>query len=335
MKMKNRQNSAAKVPPRVLIVCALVLALNACSSRVPLNPPPVQNRSATDAAKPKRPDLYTVQKGDSLLGIAQRYQLTSAEILQWNSLPAGQLLQAGQVLRLTPPPGMATTSPSPSAPAPGVTIGAVKPAPVEGKPLDGRPLEAKPLESKPLESKPAEQTSKPVLATSPRGTKRPYSEALLAEMSGQPLPAAPKDDKAVKGGNWGWPSAGKVVQDYQAPKSNGLVIAGKLGDPILAVADGSVIFSGEGPRGFGNLVIVKHAGDLVSVYGNNKSLSVKEGQVVKKGARLAEMGSSGTDKTQLLFEVRQAGKPVDPNKFLASREVKAEAKPDAKSIAKP
>jgi lipoprotein NlpD len=122
-----------------------------------------------------------------------------------------------------------------------------------------------------------------------------------------------------------------VVQDYQAPKSNGLVIAGKVGDPIFAVADGSVIFSGEGPRGFGNLVIVKHAGDLVSVYGNNKSLSVKEGQAVKKGARLAEMGNSGTDKTQLLFEVRQAGKPVDPNKFLANRE----AKPELKAIAKP
>ncbi len=326
MKMKNRQNSDTQAVPRALAVCAVLLALGACSSRVPLNPPPVQNRSATDAAKPKRPDLYTVQKGDSLAGIAQRYQLTNAEILQWNSLPAGQLLQAGQVLRLTPPAGMVSTSPSsPAAPAPGVTIGAVKPAPVEGKPLDSKPIEAKPLESKPLDS-----TIKPVLVTSPRGSKRPYSEALLAEMSGQPLPP-PKDDKAGKGGNWGWPSSGKVVQDYQAPKSNGLVIAGKAGDPILAVADGAVIFSGEGPRGFGNLVIVKHAGDLVSVYGNNKSVSVKEGQTVKKGARLAEMGSSGTDKTQLLFEVRQAGKPVDPNKFLASRELK----PDTKTIAKP
>jgi lipoprotein NlpD len=315
----NYFKSERKTPSGVVALCGILLALAACSSRVPLNPPPVQNRTPTDAAKAKRPDLYTVQRGDSLISIAQRYQLTAAEIQQWNGLAAGHSLQAGQILRLTAPAGAASATPAPGAPAPGVTIGAVKPAPVEGKPLDAKPLESKPLEPKSADSKPVDSAAKPALATTPRGTKRPYSEALFAEMTGQAAAPA-KDEKTSKGGGWGWPAAGKVVQNYQAPKSNGLIISGKLGEPILAAADGTVIFSGEGPRGFGNLVIVKHPGDLVSVYGNNKSLSVKEGQTVKRGTRLAEMGSSGTDKTQLLFEVRQAGKPVDPNKFLAARD---------------
>jgi lipoprotein NlpD len=323
MNLLNFPKSEHKFSASALVICGLLLTLSACSSRVPLNPPPVQNRTTTDAAKAKRPDVYTVQRGDSLTGIAQRYQLTAAEILQWNGLVAGHSLQAGQVLRLIAPAGTANSAPSTGAPAPGVTIGAVKPAPVEGKPLDAKPLEAKPLEAKPADAKVPEPTVKPALATVPRGAKRPYSDALFAEMTGQ-VAVVVKDDKAPKGGVWAWPAAGKVVQNYQAPKSNGLIIAGKVGEPILAAADGTVIFSGEGPRGFGNLVIVKHPGDLVSVYGNNKSLSVKEGQAVKRGARLAEMGSSGTDKTQLLFEVRQSGKPVDPNKFLAAREPKAE-----------
>lgn len=99
----------------------------------------------------------------------------------------------------------------------------------------------------------------------------------------------------------------------------GITIAGKPGDPIVAAADGRVIFSGPGPRGYGNLVILKHPNETLSVYGHNRTLLVKEGQNVKRGQRIAELGSSGADSPQLRFEIRKDGKPVDPRKYLPPR----------------
>ncbi|MFO0233341.1 MAG: peptidoglycan DD-metalloendopeptidase family protein [Burkholderiales bacterium] len=97
------------------------------------------------------------------------------------------------------------------------------------------------------------------------------------------------------------------------------MLGGKVGDPVLAAADGRVIFSGNGPRGYGNLVIVKHTNDLLSVYAHNRTLAVKEGQPVKRGQKIAELGDSGTTSPRLHFEIRQQGKPVDPSRFLPKR----------------
>jgi lipoprotein NlpD len=88
---------------------------------------------------------------------------------------------------------------------------------------------------------------------------------------------------------------------------------------VVAAADGRVIFSGNGPRGYGNLVIVKHANELLSVYAHNRTLAVKEGQSVKRGQKIAELGDSGTTSPRLHFEIRQQGKPVDPARFLPKR----------------
>lgn len=99
----------------------------------------------------------------------------------------------------------------------------------------------------------------------------------------------------------------------------GISIAGNLGEPISAAADGRVIFSGNGPRGYGNLVIVKHDADTLSVYAHNRTLLVKEGETVTRGQRIAELGDSGTDRPKLHFEIRKSGKPVDPQKFLPAR----------------
>ncbi|HEY0877233.1 MAG TPA: peptidoglycan DD-metalloendopeptidase family protein, partial [Zeimonas sp.] len=129
-------------------------------------------------------------------------------------------------------------------------------------------------------------------------------------------PAAPRGDDA---GEWIWPAAGQVVQDFAQPRSMGIAIAGRPGDPIVAVNDGRVIFSGAGPRSYGNLVIVKHADDTLSVYAHNRALLVKEGQSVKRGQRIAELGSSGTDSPRLHFEIRKDGRPIDPRKVLPAR----------------
>ena len=130
-----------------------------------------------------------------------------------------------------------------------------------------------------------------------------------------PLPAGP----APKG--WGWPSDGILIGKFSSNGSlnKGIDIAGDLGQPVLAASDGSVVYAGSGLRGYGELIIIKHSDTYVSAYGHNRRLLVREGQQVKVGQTIAEMGSTGTDRVKLHFEIRRQGKPVDPLQFLPRR----------------
>lgn len=122
-------------------------------------------------------------------------------------------------------------------------------------------------------------------------------------------------------GKWLWPAAGTVVGLYSSNTSlnKGIDIAGKLGQPIIATADGSVVYAGSGLRGYGELVIIKHNDTFISAYGHNRRLLVNEGQKVKAGQQIAEMGSTGTDQVKVHFEIRRQGKPVDPLQYLPRR----------------
>ena len=111
---------------------------------------------------------------------------------------------------------------------------------------------------------------------------------------------------------WIWPAAGRVLQSFEPGKTKGITLSGNLGDPVIAVADGNVIFSGQGPRGYGNLIIIKHPGDLLSVYAHNRAVLVKEGQSVMRGQSIAELGDTDSDRPKLHFEVRRQGRPIDP-----------------------
>ncbi|MGO1268604.1 MAG: peptidoglycan DD-metalloendopeptidase family protein, partial [Pseudomonas bubulae] len=130
-----------------------------------------------------------------------------------------------------------------------------------------------------------------------------------------PMPAGP----APKG--WGWPSNGILIGKFSSNGSlnKGIDIAGDLGQPVLAASDGSVVYAGSGLRGYGELIIIKHSDTYVSAYGHNRRLLVREGQQVKVGQTIAEMGSTGTDRVKLHFEIRRQGKPVDPLQFLPRR----------------
>ena len=118
---------------------------------------------------------------------------------------------------------------------------------------------------------------------------------------------------------WIWPSNGALIAGFDEVKNKGLKIAGKLGDPVVASADGRVVYAGSGLRGYGNLVILKHNETYLTAYAHNQTLLVKEDQTVRKGQRIADMGSSDADKVMLHFEVRRQGKPVDPAKYLPAR----------------
>ena len=106
---------------------------------------------------------------------------------------------------------------------------------------------------------------------------------------------------------------------FEEGKSKGLGIAGKLGDPVLAAAEGRVVYAGSGLRGYGNLVILKHNATYLTAYAHNQTLLVKEDQSVRRGQKIAEMGSTDSDRVLLHFEIRRQGKPVDPARLLPPR----------------
>jgi lipoprotein NlpD len=110
-----------------------------------------------------------------------------------------------------------------------------------------------------------------------------------------------------------------VLAGFDDAKNKGVDIAGKAGQPVLAAADGRVVYAGAAVRGFGNLIILKHSNTLLSAYAHNQALLVKEDQAVKQGQKIAEMGSSDADRVKLHFEIRRQGKPVDPVKLLPPR----------------
>lgn len=241
---------------------------------------------------------------------------------------------------VTPAPAPAPVATKPKDD--GVQVAPARPGGVEVRPLGGAPAPA----PAPAAVAPPPVPSPSLLRVGPKALKRPYSEATLAEMQAAdanagaatggvtatvakppepaPVPKVEEPKAAAapdaKGGlSFDWPAKGKVLQGFSEPSNLGLAIDGKPGDPVAAAADGKVIFSGPGPRGYGNLLIVKHDADTVSVYAHNKSLLVKEGQTVKRGQKIAEIGDTGTDKPNLHFEIRRQGRPIDPAKLLPKR----------------
>ncbi len=131
----------------------------------------------------------------------------------------------------------------------------------------------------------------------------------------QPPPVKEGDDNI----DWLWPAAGPVIATFDDIKSKGVSIGGNAGDPVLAAADGRVVYAGAGLRGYGNLVIIKHNATYLTAYAHNQSLLVKEDQAVLRGQKIAEMGSSDAARVQLHFEIRRQGKPIDPLTLLPPR----------------
>jgi lipoprotein NlpD len=169
----------------------------------------------------------------------------------------------------------------------------------------GQVLRVVPLDSNGVATKPP-VVAAPAPAITPLPPLSPASSAAGTPASEDDIP-------------WIWPSSGNLISGYDEVKSKGLKIAGKLGDPVYASADGRVVYAGSGLRGYGNLVILKHNETYLTAYAHNQTLLVKEDQTVRKGQRIADMGSSDADKVMLHFEVRRNGKPVDPAKYLPGR----------------
>ena len=303
----------------------LLLSVAACSQA----PAPAVTREPSSpmaSARQAGPGEYQVKPGDTLYRIAREHGMTPTELAGLNNIDNPAMLQVGQILRLRPTGAVAAVT----AAAPEVTAVPVGVAGgVETRSLDGSPAPA---------AKPAGAS-----VHEPRGGKEPYSEEANARLNAPVAPAAsaapaavpapapaaataaapavsPAESTAsVAGVTWAWPTAAKIKAAYNGSSNKGIDFAGSQGDAVHAAGDGRVLFAGNGPQGYGKLVIIKHNTDLLSVYAHNSKLLVKEGQAVKLGQKISEMGSSGTDSVKLHFEIRRQGLPVDPGPFLPKR----------------
>ena len=228
-----------------------------------------------------KPGYYSVRSGDTLTKIALDHGQAWRDIAKWNGLDNPNVIEVDQVLRVVPPTAPVT-------------------------PVSSEPKVA--------------ATPKPA-ATAQSGTQQAQQAQSTAQpQTSQPAPqaasAAPNADDGLV---FAWPHQGAVLAGFDEAKNKGLDFAGKAGDPVLAAADGKVVYAGSGLRGYGNLVILKHNNTYLTAYAHNQTLLVKEDQSVQKGQRIAEMGSTDSDRVKLHFEIRKQGKPVDPTKFLPAR----------------
>ncbi|WP_257292709.1 peptidoglycan DD-metalloendopeptidase family protein [Endozoicomonas sp. ONNA1] len=137
----------------------------------------------------------------------------------------------------------------------------------------------------------------------------------------KPVKTADKTERLSNISSWHWPANGKVVRMYNNGNglNKGIDIRGKLGEPVSAAATGEVVYAGSELAGYGKLIIMKHNNSYLSAYAHNKELLVREGDSVKAGQKIAEIGSTGTTEPKLHFEIRHNGKPVDPMRFLPER----------------
>jgi lipoprotein NlpD len=191
------------------------------------------------------------------------------------------VIEVGQVLRVAPPASAVAVAPAPAASMPAPAASAAQP---------------------------------------PASAANPASAASAPPPAAAPAPSSPAP-AADEGIAWAWPTAGAstVLAGFDEQKNKGIDLGGRAGDPVLAAADGRVVYAGAGLRGYGNLIILKHNNTYLTAYAHNQTLLVKEDQAVRKGQKIAEMGSTDTDRVKLHFEIRRQGKPVDPTRYLPAR----------------
>lgn len=223
------------------------------------------------------PDYYTVRSGDTLSGIAARYGLNYINIAQLNDIAPPYRIYVNQSLRLKGSTAKRTTTTQPITQA----------APIQRQTI--------------------------ALPTTPSTTTQTTSRSVtpaVAPVTTAPVITATPTSTSLR---WVKPSAGPVIQQFNpATNVKGLRYGGNLGDPIYAAANGQVVYAADGLKEYGNLVLIKHIDGYITAYAHNSKMLVKSGDNVTAGQKIAEMGSSGTNRVMLEFQIRLDGKPINP-----------------------
>jgi lipoprotein NlpD len=265
------------------IVCLLFTLLAGCinyNARVPVMDAWRQPlKSATS---------YKVQPGDTLFSIAWGYGLDYRQVAAANNISAPAYhIEVGQTLRLAPnvPTPHLSTKTTVEKIQPVVRASVVTPSVTQK-------VSANKLASTRVTAVTQSTTTAPPQFISVKTTKR-------------------------AGIMWAWPARGRIINTFTTGSLNkGIDITGKLNAPVLAAASGRVVYAGSGLRGYGELIIIKHNDEFLSAYAHNQKLLVQEGQVVQVGQIIAKMGNTEAKCVMLHFEVRKAGKPVNPLTYL-------------------
>ncbi|MFT5837750.1 MAG: lipoprotein NlpD [Flavobacteriales bacterium] len=264
----------------ILLTCFLT---SSCSNRS--QPAPVSELYKGKTFRDFEPQAYSaetyqVKAGDTLYSIAWYSGNDYRDLARINKIPAPYQIQPGKILTLK-----------------------------------------KQLKSiRPKSNKSTDQTSKVIINPSVDPSKKQaYGKS---EQNVNRVPIGPVNGQfpdQVK--SWHWPTTETISRGFSAKEqgNKGLDFSGKLGLPILAAADGKVVYTGDALRGFGKLAIIKHSDSYLTAYAHNDNILVKEQQWIKAGQKIATMGRSGTDKVKLRFEVRYKGKSVNPLRYLPSR----------------
>ena len=296
-------------PAGFLGVLLLATGLAACSGNGRRPEVDDQSRHMREPDQPVR----EVVAGDTLYSIAWENGRDYRELAQWNGVEPPYLIKPGMRLRLYPPASGEVNS------QPAAVSDSGRYRVVKGDTLYGiarrHGVSHKALARwngirPPYRIRPG-QTLK--LSGAGAGSSKPASRPIKTARSNSKQPVEASRGKV----RWRWPTRGQVVARYTGTRQNkGIDIAGKSGQKILAAATGEVVYQGAGLRGYGRLVIIKHTDEYLSAYAHCDRIYVKEGDVLKIGTLIAGMGSSGTNRTKLHFEIRYRGNPVNPLKYL-------------------
>ena len=288
-------------------------------SEVPAVEPPVAEaapkRAPVGVENAGKPGYYTVQKGDTLIRIGLDAGQNYRDIARWNAIENPNKIEIGDVYRVVPPEEPAVAKAVVSGrlsvtPLPPVPAAAVTPPKATSPAAPAAAVTAAPVPAPAKAATPTTAQASEPIAVAPVPQKPPVPVAPAA-------PAAAAADEALE---FAWPAKGEVIAGFDETKNRkGIDLAGGAGDPVLAAAEGKVVYAGEGLRGYGKLIIIKHNNTFLTAYAHNQTILVKEDQSVKKGQKIAEMGNSDSDRVKLHFEIRERGRPVDPMKYLRSR----------------
>ncbi|WP_411753393.1 murein hydrolase activator NlpD [Serratia sp. (in: enterobacteria)] len=252
---------------------------------------------------------YTVKRGDTLFYIAWITGNDFRDLAQRNNIPQPYSLEVGQTLQLG----------SGSANGGGMLA-------------DGNGTVSKPPSTTQIQTATVDSQSTNAYSGSSSkqnvGKMLPASGAVVAGSAAAPVtapaatpPASSTASNSAPVSTWKWPTDGKIIDNFSSSEggNKGIDISGSRGQPIVATADGRVVYAGNALRGYGNLIIIKHNDDYLSAYAHNDTMLVREQQEVKAGQKIATMGSTGTSSVRLHFEIRYKGKSVNPLRYLPQR----------------
>ncbi|UUM30231.1 murein hydrolase activator NlpD [Vibrio japonicus] len=292
----------------MLSVCSVLFG---CAAHTPA---PVSGLKKDYSSIPRgsyRGSYYEVQRGDTLYFIAYVTDKDVKEIISYNNLIPPYTIYPGQKLRLWRP---AYTPPSYGSKGTTAIAVVTPPTPIP-PPVTSSKNSTQQVASK-ADQKPPELVKKDPPKEVEQRKPKEYVEAKAEQNVNKTVTTPkPKNNNISK---WLWPTKGRVIKNFSAGDqgNKGIDIAGQRGQAIVSTAEGTVVYSGNALRGYGNLVIVKHNDNYLSAYAHNDQLLVREGQSVKAGQKIATMGSSGTNSVRLHFEIRYQGKSVNPKRYL-------------------